>query len=521
MDILFLACSMYNDPFAWEWRPDLRYTISYLRRNQVEADYLYIPVLERAEQITDIYGEALPNLVYIDISEENCAGILRFLEDFKRHFPHEQVIAGGVPSFFAPQAFLEEHRQIDYILTGERELPLLDAARQTRQNGSLAEIQGLHSREFSNPPRVFIPDLDELGHMAQDGLSAMLAGQEGASRTAYLASSRGCYARCGFCSVPDLYPRSLGSPWRGRSAEAVVDEMEELHRAFHISRFIFEDDNFIGPGAQGHERVRAIAGEILRRKLPIQYFACCRLNDIRAETLSIMKEAGLSGLGLSVESTSQASLDLLQKGFKTEIIYPTLKLIEDMEIPCQVNLIFFDPYTTLPGVRSNLALLEYLRDSPYLSYSSAFPFNELKPFPWSRIAARLKAGGLLDEQNNACQYRDVAVECLVHFTRRIKQRLPLTFKKTMLFDALDGLPDENLRKKKVEAFNHLVAGLRHWVGLSVLPRYIGAAADILEEGMAEQENGSWKQRLDALEEDFQTEVDRLQLIEQKILEQWR
>jgi radical SAM superfamily enzyme YgiQ (UPF0313 family) len=84
--------------------------------------------------------------------------------------------------------------------------------------------------------------------------------------------------------------------------------------------------------------------------------------------------SGLSRVGVSVESASQESLDWPGKGINAETIDPALHLLEKPQLPCQVNLIFFDPYITLEGVRRNLALVEYLRNSDYLSYSDAFPY---------------------------------------------------------------------------------------------------------------------------------------------------
>ena len=40
MDILFIATSTYNDPFAREWTPDLRHTVSFLRKRGVYAGFI-------------------------------------------------------------------------------------------------------------------------------------------------------------------------------------------------------------------------------------------------------------------------------------------------------------------------------------------------------------------------------------------------------------------------------------------------------------------------------------------------
>ena len=53
MDILFIASSTYNDPFAEEWNPDLRYTASFLRRQGVDAGFVYLPLLDGATTVPE------------------------------------------------------------------------------------------------------------------------------------------------------------------------------------------------------------------------------------------------------------------------------------------------------------------------------------------------------------------------------------------------------------------------------------------------------------------------------------
>jgi hypothetical protein len=104
-----------------------------------------------------------------------------------------------------------------------------------------------------------------------------------------------------------------------------------------------------------------------------------------------MKSSGLAAVGVSVESANQDSLNLFRKGQKAEAIYRTLGLFERLDISCEVNLIFFDPYLSLSGVRANVELLRYVRGLKCLAYSDAFPFSELKAFPWTPVARQLRA----------------------------------------------------------------------------------------------------------------------------------
>ena len=108
-----------------------------------------------------------------------------------------------------------------------------------------------------------------------------------------------------------------------------MDEVEHLGKTYSISYFVFQDDNFFGPGEAGQVRCRRIAKEILRRKLILRFFFCCRLNDVKQETFCLWQEAGLDAVGIGIETTQPESLRLFQKGLRRQEIYPTLELLDD------------------------------------------------------------------------------------------------------------------------------------------------------------------------------------------------
>jgi hypothetical protein len=130
------------------------------------------------------------------------------------------------------------------------------------------------------------------------------------------------------------------------------------------------------------------------------------------------------------------------------------------------------------------------------------------------VAAQLRAENLLN--NDTCTFKDSNVSTLVQFTQRLAQRLTLTFKKQMLFDSLDSLSNTRPQNARIDAMVQVAAGLRHWIGLTLLPRYIRAACDILERDGKDPEY--WNSALDELEEKFTEEASILRLFEQNLRE---
>jgi hypothetical protein len=516
MDILIVDTSKYWDPFDEVWHADLRYLVSFLRRHNIDAGFTFLPTLESPCQLIQHNGGVKPNAVFLDLTEDNHQHILRFLKPLSLALPETRILLGGIAATLSPQDMLNQYEEIDFIVAGERELTLLETTERLRKGERINNVLGIYSRDFEFAPRPLMPDLDILGNIIHDGLEESLCGKEPEERVAYLINGRGCYANCSFCAVPEFYRHTLGRRWRGRSVEAVVDELQLLEDRFQIRRFAFQDDNFFGPGPAGQERARQFAAEVLRRDLEIKYFISCRLNDINAETFSIMKESGLSRIGVGVESVNQQSLRLFEKGYMVDTIYPTLDLIEELRLPCEVNMIFFEPHMTLSAVRANLAFFKYLRDKEYIFYSDAFPFNILYASHWSRVAARLKSEGLLDEKSSTCRFRDPAVAQLVDFIGRLSKYMPSLFKRRLLVDNSDSLPKLSHDGKVLNELTWVSEGIRQWVGLTVMPRFLTAACDALEHRAADA-----TKELDELDELFKKKMEVLHVLEGRISEVMR
>ena len=336
MEILCVAPSTYNDPFAEEWHPDLRYTVSFLRQRGAEAGFSDEPALV-SDSALERCAKLQPQILFIEIGEETRTAVMAFVPAFQRLSPRTVIAVGGIPATLAGQKLLEDCAEIDLLVAGERDLTLLEMVERVREGGNLKGIAGLQAREWRGIPRALLPDLDVLGNMVHDGIGELLDGRRPEDRIGYVAGSRGCYASCSFCGVSELFRTSGGAGWRGRTPRAIVGEICELAEKFQIGRFAFQDDNFIGPGRSGQERAREIAAEFKRCKLPVEYYFCCRVNDVRRETFEELRDSGLRGVGISVESMNQESLNLLGKGLRADWIGGRLEVLEELGIKGEVK----------------------------------------------------------------------------------------------------------------------------------------------------------------------------------------
>jgi radical SAM superfamily enzyme YgiQ (UPF0313 family) len=503
MEILFIGLSKYGDPFCDDWHADLRYTVKYLRRQGLTAGLISPSQVDNGSALISQVKALEPRLCFFDANPENFEQVFETIDLLKSRCPNFRIVAGG-PATVPATDTLCHHPNIDYIIKGERELTLLEIINRMRDQRKVEDTPGLSGKGFDNPMRTPLQNLDVLDEMALDDIDTQIRRRSRSKRVGFIVTSRGCYGTCTFCSVPVVYRLPPGRPWRGKSPTVVVNEIEQLCRAYGIRSFVFEDDDYLGPGRAGRERAAAIACELLCRKLRIDYCVACRLNDLDRSTLLLMKESGLSKLAMSVESTSQRALNLFKKGLRAEEIYPALAMLEELKIETEVNLIFFDPYMTLDEVNGNLRLLHDIKDSAYVRYSNSFAFNELKPFAWTPISKILSEDQVLDEVAHTCRYKDKRVQVLVDLVNSFRRRLSLSFKTQLLFAGLNDAA--SLRANEGAYFFGLclAQAFRNWLNLQVVPTLVEEACGSLRGGLGDDEN-----LLDFLQTRFDTEAERI------------
>ncbi|MFC1714982.1 B12-binding domain-containing radical SAM protein [Candidatus Poribacteria bacterium] len=135
-----------------------------------------------------------------------------------------------------------------------------------------------------------------------------------------IETSRGCTYKCKFCSIGHMYGRNFRGYEFGRIIEDIRDAQKRGARAL-----MFADDNImLDPG-----RLERLCDEIIAAKLnSIHYVfqASVRGTAHSEKLVRKMADAGVKGLFLGIESTSEATLDLLRK--KTTTLSDTRKAMK-------------------------------------------------------------------------------------------------------------------------------------------------------------------------------------------------
>jgi anaerobic magnesium-protoporphyrin IX monomethyl ester cyclase len=271
---------------------------------------------------------------------------------------------GCHPSFLAREC-LDEADNLDFIVKGEGEYALRDLLSTLNDGGDLLTVNGLAFRDEStglvqvNEKVGYIPDLDALPYPARDMLNLELYSggihhgiAETHRKVAVMYSSRGCAAKCIFCSSVEFW----GHDYRYRSAESLLDEMEFLVDTYGIEEIQFEDDNL----TQNKKRAKDIFQGMIDRGLH-EKLQWCTPNGIALWALDIplvrlAKQAGCYQLTLAIESGNQQVVDnIIHKPLDLDKARDLAHEIKGLGLDTNAFFIIGFPGETLDDIRDTFA----------------------------------------------------------------------------------------------------------------------------------------------------------------------
>jgi radical SAM superfamily enzyme YgiQ (UPF0313 family) len=174
-------------------------------------------------------------------------------------------------------------------------------------------------------------------------------------------TKRGCCFDCVFCS----YPLIEGSRVRVRSAESVVDEIEELLADRGVRHVFFVDNIFNFPLPQA----KRICAEIITRGLDIEWSGYMTPRFVDEELVRLMAESGCKGIEFGTDSGSPTMIKNLRKDFEPDDLRRVSRLCHQYGVRFAHSLIFGGPGETQETVDETIALMEELRPTAVIAFA--------------------------------------------------------------------------------------------------------------------------------------------------------
>jgi anaerobic magnesium-protoporphyrin IX monomethyl ester cyclase len=339
------------------------------------------------------------------IFHEQIPGSKEVLDSVRKYRPGVTCIAGGHVATFSPTDLLERIPTLSLVVRGEGEQVFLELLRKINQNGDgvffddLSPVAGitLGPPDFvSTPPPHLIKNLDSLPFPLRDSNAITPK-----TVTAHFSiiGSRGCYARCDFCSVPPFFEEASGAAWRLRSAENLFAEMVYLKNNYGATHISFLDDIFLARDQRSKNRARKLAQLLVETKSNIRFSIECRADAVDLDTFSELKRAGLARVFVGVEAGSPETLVHFTKDCTVDANVRALEILRQLKIPMTCGFILFHPDATLNEVVSNILFIKRFGIANRKAICS-----KLDAYPGTPAWARLSSQGRLYGDSIAPQY---------------------------------------------------------------------------------------------------------------------
>jgi radical SAM superfamily enzyme YgiQ (UPF0313 family) len=316
------------------------------------------------------------------------------------------VLMGLHPSVKATECLAQSN--VDFVVIGEPEMTVLELADILAKGdlSKLMEVRGIafmkDGKTVTTTPRSAIENLDQLPYPARH-LLPMKEFFEAANKrpisgnlkkpSIRMLTSRGCGHACIFCSNYIV----MGRKWRGRSAENVVGEIEQIVRDFGVRQIDFLDDNV----SFDRDRMMHICDLLIEKKLNVEW---CTPNGVRAdcldeELLKKMKKAGCKRILVAPESGVQRVVnEVINKRQDLKKVEEAVSAAHKAGIEVGCFFIIGMPGETKEDMKATIAFAHKLRqlgaDRFYFSYATPLYGTEL--YERARRNGFLKSG-LTDE----------------------------------------------------------------------------------------------------------------------------
>jgi anaerobic magnesium-protoporphyrin IX monomethyl ester cyclase len=381
----------------------LSYTVAVLDEAGFEVSFIdaimdELDIDEFAQQVRDLG----PRLTIVETSTPSIHFDLQTAAAIKDLSPDTFVALVGSHVTYFDQDILAENPAVDAVIRGEFEYTSADLARALEAGGDLGGVLGLTYRDAGpsagsdrgsdvhrNPDRPLFEPLDGMPFPARyivkgEGYRAGI--YSGGYPTAMI-SSRGCPYRCTFCLWPGIL---YGHKFRARSAENVVDEIEEAVRTHGHDEIYFDDDTF----SIDRQRVLDICRLIQERGLQkeVEWIAQCRVDTVDREMLEAMKAANCGYILFGVESGSPEMLKKMKKGITLDKVRQAFELTAEVGIKTQAFFLFGIPGETQETIRETIEFAKEIN-------ASSTQFAVAIPHPGTALYEECKANGWLTSEN--------------------------------------------------------------------------------------------------------------------------
>lgn len=274
------------------------------------------------------------------------------------------IIVGGPNITLYPKETML-HKEIDYGIVGAGSKSFLEFISAFEKGKSLTEIPGLCFRKdgktIFNKPSSLVEDLEKLPLPARDLLPNEKYHQfiTQYKNCTIMITSTGCPYNCLFCN-------ERGSPYKERSVENVLDEIEDCYLNHKVREIDFFDRTF----TINRKRIISLCKGMKERGIKINWSCRARVDTVDKELLTEMKRAGCFAIFYGIESADQKVLENINKRTNLAQVKEVINLTSSLGIKPLGFFMFGNPGETVEAIDKSIKFARSL-NLKYATFTKA------------------------------------------------------------------------------------------------------------------------------------------------------
>ena len=324
----------------------LGFIAAYLEQNghEVVIRDNYCKPFDMQKQIEDFK----PDFVGMYMHSPGYYSALDLIDEIKEATDVPLIVGG-------PHASLMPHNvpdKVDYIVTGEGEVPMLDLVEGWRPTERI--IDNATSGRIRNLDEMPFPDYKHYFDMPYNWGFDMYGHEE--KPIFSMHTSRSCPYRCTFCGVAAIWTRK----WTSFSADRIMQEIDKYVREYDCKGIYFREDLF----TTDLRRVDRLCDLLLERDYKIAWACESRADITNARVLEKMAASGCIGLYCGIESGSASGLLKKKKDLTLETMRQFFGLVKKVGINVYATFCIGTPTETEDEIAETEAFIDEVQ--PYV-----------------------------------------------------------------------------------------------------------------------------------------------------------
>ena len=330
-------------------------------------EYLFEDLIKEALSLVDRFAPEI-----IGISTLFCSNYqdLKPLTSLLKNIHQKStIICGGHLASSSYHRMFEDDLDIDAVVFGEGEIPLLELVRAVssgKKEEYLSSSSCLITKEKYRPEKGFAPQnklIEDLDEIPLFDLSTLVFPEAYDNSTKYffviesdesqkelfVFSSRGCPFQCVFCASQYVH----GHKVRSYSVDRIKKDILYYNAEYGITRFIFYDDHFLIKKDRAIEILGFISDHHFVAEVPTPAFF-----SIDEDIASAMKNAGMKEVNITIESGNENTLkNIMHKPSNLKKANEAVEFLHKEGIIAVSNILIGLPGETKESIEKGL---EYL-----------------------------------------------------------------------------------------------------------------------------------------------------------------